>query len=349
MALAMVPADAKPRDEIDQDLLGHYIALLMDRVELPPVLAFQNGDDTILLADGFHRYYAHKGVGAKTIAVDLQHGDRLDAIRASLQANATHGQPRNAATLQRAYGLAIKHELVDPADIKAVSDVLQCSQRAAYELTEDAREDRKKAEKSIALQLHARGLSFRQIADKLGVGSPQTIKNWVSKLGSLPEMDSGPELLDQATLDKIAKAIREHAKEEVRPEVEAQVRDEIALLRKQFEQQIAELRQQMEDDRQAQAEVEPEIVEVEHAIADALDTDEEKQAKIQEGIRQFKDEDAARRPWNDCWNAVEAVEALDLDALRDRPYPPFEQKLVARLQEAARKLSAIWLITERSR
>jgi hypothetical protein len=38
-----------------------------------------------------------------------------------------NGKARTQATLQRAYGLAVKHGLVDAADHVAVADLLKCS------------------------------------------------------------------------------------------------------------------------------------------------------------------------------------------------------------------------------
>ncbi len=79
--------------------------------------------------------------------------------------------------------------------------------RTANHLTEEAREDRKKALRSIAYQLHARGLTQRQIAEKLGVAQ-STVGSWLNGFGGDAEIVQAPALPDQATLDRIAAAIK---------------------------------------------------------------------------------------------------------------------------------------------
>lgn len=65
--------------------------------------------------------------------------------------------------------------------------------------------------RSIAYQLHARGLTQRQIAEKLGVGK-STVGEWLAAFGDMPEPATAPALPDQATLDRIAAAIKDQAK-----------------------------------------------------------------------------------------------------------------------------------------
>lgn len=58
--------------------------------------------------------------------------------------------------------------------------------------------------------LQARGLTQRQIAEKLGV-TQKTVANWLSNFGTAPELLNEPELPDAATLDAIAQAIKDDA------------------------------------------------------------------------------------------------------------------------------------------
>jgi hypothetical protein len=72
---------------------------------MPLVTVFRVGAD-LLLADGFHRYHAHRALEATGIAAEVIDGSRQDALRFSLAANAKHGKQRNSRDLARAYDIA---------------------------------------------------------------------------------------------------------------------------------------------------------------------------------------------------------------------------------------------------
>ena len=54
------------------------------------------------LADGFHRYHAHKQAGLDDIRVDLRQGNLREAILYSVGANAHHGLRRSNEDKRRA-------------------------------------------------------------------------------------------------------------------------------------------------------------------------------------------------------------------------------------------------------
>lgn len=75
---------------IDDRIVSEYADVLESGGLLPAVVAFQDGD-TLLLADGFHRYAAHGRVGRKQIPVAIIEGTRRDAVLYAVQANLRHG------------------------------------------------------------------------------------------------------------------------------------------------------------------------------------------------------------------------------------------------------------------
>ena len=83
----------QPRKSIIEEAVKNYTELLLDGVKMPPVTVFFDGKD-YWLADGFHRYHAHKAAGFKDIECDQKTGTKRDAFIFSLGANATHGMPR---------------------------------------------------------------------------------------------------------------------------------------------------------------------------------------------------------------------------------------------------------------
>ncbi|MGM5018279.1 hypothetical protein ACS4XI_25400, partial [Escherichia coli] len=66
-------------------------------------------------------------------------GDRVDAIRYALQANAAHGKRREAGDYIKGFTIAVKCGLCEPHDTAAVQALLVCSQRWARDLTAPAR------------------------------------------------------------------------------------------------------------------------------------------------------------------------------------------------------------------
>ena len=65
------PAD--PRRHFDQDRVRRYSEVLD---QLPPVVVFELGDQTLLLADGYHRVAAAQLAGRTTVQADVRVGTK---------------------------------------------------------------------------------------------------------------------------------------------------------------------------------------------------------------------------------------------------------------------------------
>jgi len=83
----------QPRKSISEEAVRNYTEVLLDGVKMPPVTVFFDGKH-YWLADGFHRYHAHKAAGFKEIECEQINGTKRAAFIFSLGANATHGMPR---------------------------------------------------------------------------------------------------------------------------------------------------------------------------------------------------------------------------------------------------------------
>jgi hypothetical protein len=83
----------QPRKSIIEEAIKNYTEALLDGAKMPPVTVFFDGKD-YWLADGFHRYHAHKRAGFKEISSDVINGSKRAAFIFSLGANAFHGMPR---------------------------------------------------------------------------------------------------------------------------------------------------------------------------------------------------------------------------------------------------------------
>jgi len=90
----------QPRDRIDDDVLVEYAAAMEGGAIFPPITLFFDGDQ-YWLADGFHRFGAHKKLFRDEIASDVRQGTKRDAVLFSASANATHGLRRTNADKRR--------------------------------------------------------------------------------------------------------------------------------------------------------------------------------------------------------------------------------------------------------
>lgn len=104
----MIPLDAvringgtQSRAELNQATIAEYAEAVRQAVEFPPVVTFFDGA-SFWLADGFHRFNAHKDAGAMEISAEIRSGTQRDAILYSVGANASHGLRRTNEDKRRA-------------------------------------------------------------------------------------------------------------------------------------------------------------------------------------------------------------------------------------------------------
>lgn len=91
----------QPRVELNQEVVGDYMDHIMAGAEFPPVHVFHDGSH-YWLADGFHRYFAHKRAGKLEIDADVHTGTLRDALLFSIGANSQHGLRRTNEDKRRA-------------------------------------------------------------------------------------------------------------------------------------------------------------------------------------------------------------------------------------------------------
>lgn len=89
-----IDAGTQPRTAIDQQAVSEYTQALMDGAIFPPVDVFFDGIN-YYLADGYHRYFAHKQAVSPDIAVEVHNGTQREAILFSVGANSKHGIRRS--------------------------------------------------------------------------------------------------------------------------------------------------------------------------------------------------------------------------------------------------------------
>lgn len=258
LAIADIALDVKlqPRDQIDDELVAEYAEAIASGAVFPPVTVFAvKADGRNLLADGWHRLYAHRKAGRDTIAVEITPTETFkDALRFSLRANARHGKRRDGGTLARAYRLACEELGVDPCDVKAVANTLEVAERTARMLTKDARGARAVEAKSLVRVLREKEVPQAEIADMLAKAgiidvAQQTVADWITGFGTnaksgkadkpksdAPEYEIPTVTAKQIGLiwDKVFKEAEEHYK----PQMKAQLEKQLADLKKTFDKDM---------------------------------------------------------------------------------------------------------------
>lgn len=93
--------DTQPRVSLNEETVQDYAEAVMNGAQFPPVSVFHDGS-SYWLADGFHRYFAHKRAGLTEIEADVQNGTLRDALLHSIGSNASHGLRRTNEDKRRA-------------------------------------------------------------------------------------------------------------------------------------------------------------------------------------------------------------------------------------------------------
>ena len=96
-----IDGGTQSRSEINHHIVEEYADLIAEGVEFPAVRVYFDGVH-YFLADGFHRYHAHRMAEKGAILVDVENGTVRDAILYSLGANHEHGLRRTNADKRKA-------------------------------------------------------------------------------------------------------------------------------------------------------------------------------------------------------------------------------------------------------
>lgn len=178
------------RAGISDETVKMYAEHLTDGSEFPPVIVFYDGSD-YWLADGFHRVSAYGMAGIDVVPADIRSGDKMDAVRFALKANATNGRPRTSDDMRRGYQVICLNDLCKASDTKSVQQLLGCSSRWAQELTRAARQEEKQLRDGRITELADQGKSQREIAGEVGV-DVATVNRSVAKKNTSEMQHPGP-------------------------------------------------------------------------------------------------------------------------------------------------------------
>jgi predicted transcriptional regulator len=101
LSFITIDAGTQARQKINQNVVNEYAQLMHDGAVFPPIVVF--GEKNIL-ADGWHRFFAHRAAGIKEIEVERHEGDVRDAIFYGFGANKHRGLQMNQADTKNIIG-----------------------------------------------------------------------------------------------------------------------------------------------------------------------------------------------------------------------------------------------------
>lgn len=166
----------------DQTVVDDYVAKLENGVVFPPLDVFLlpfNGVEQIILADGYHRFFAMQKAGVETVEVRCFSGRTWDEAEMFASfANVKNGKSASKDDITRAIGRLLSLEgamekfvVKAKLDVKSIAKWIGVHDDTARDLTKDIRMYVEWMRDTQIEILKEEGLSNRKIAEVTGVSS----------------------------------------------------------------------------------------------------------------------------------------------------------------------------------
>lgn len=126
----------QPRAALNQDTITEYAEALREGANFPPVIVYYDGKDH-WLADGFHRYHAHRRAELTEINAEIRQGTRRDAVLYSVGANADHGIRRTNEDKRRAVMVLLRDEEWSQWSNYEIARCAKCSEAYVRKIKKD--------------------------------------------------------------------------------------------------------------------------------------------------------------------------------------------------------------------
>jgi len=187
------------RAAMSESVVQEYTEVIREGGTMPPVTVFHDGAE-YHLADGWHRYFAHKSAGFAEIETDIKEGTRRDAILYAVSANDKHGLRRSNADKRKSVMFLLEDfEWNEWSDIKIAN---QCGVSAMF--VSKLRKEMNGGEVPTQRIVERGGKEFIMNTEKIG-SRKETVEDQV------PEYDEKEEKLEEMATE--FKAIAERNEE----------------------------------------------------------------------------------------------------------------------------------------
>lgn len=123
------------RKKLDKNLIDEFSQAIKDGAQFPAVDVYvEENSDRVILADGFHRLYAHIHAGKEEIRVKRFTGDQTAALIHALGANEEHGLRRSRADRRRAVEIALAHPEIGQMTRQVIADICRVHKRTVQKI-----------------------------------------------------------------------------------------------------------------------------------------------------------------------------------------------------------------------
>lgn len=184
-----IDGGTQPRERINMEVVQEYAEAIRSGVELPPVVVFFDGAER-WLADGFHRWHAHKQAEKASIAADERAGSLLDALLYAVGANGTHGLPRSNADKRKAVEMVLTQDAWATWPETKIAEACRVSRT----LVRAVMEERHLVEKQDAVRTVTRGgTTYKQDTSRIGKARPPAPPADTKKLAKVATVATYPQ------------------------------------------------------------------------------------------------------------------------------------------------------------
>lgn len=112
------------RTKLHKDVIDTYREEIETGAKFPPIVVFcEENSERYILADGFHRLYAHIHAEKDEIEVTIHEGGRHDALIHALGANAGHGLRRTNSDKINAVKMALRDPEISLMTQREIADI----------------------------------------------------------------------------------------------------------------------------------------------------------------------------------------------------------------------------------
>ena len=229
--LLVIDKGTQAREEINRTQVSQYVEDLENGAEFTPIYVIFDGL-SYYLADGFHRYHAHRQAGRKTINADVDNGTLDDASLYATSANKDHGLPRTNADKRKAVLITINNPRSMGWTDQAVADWVGVSRSFVNNIRGDKKNE----------QITYKTTSGKEVtrSAKTKKTKPEVVKKEI--VGAMP-----PEVKDDPVYDPAKDAMLEIAKEneQLKDRLAVEVMDASEEEKTMAADTIAELREEV--------------------------------------------------------------------------------------------------------